>query len=391
MKFIVILFHKYKKQGGISMKRILLVQLLMVILMVSLLSGCSSQTMNVGTEKELKKNGENQQEANNQLESESKKAAIILGVGGLGDQSYNDLAYEGMKNAENELGIAFDYAEPKAMAEFEVHLREMASEGQYIVIVCVGFEQVDALTTVADEFPDQKFAILDGSVDKPNVASFLSKEEEGSFLIGALAGLMKLEAENYGLSNNQVLGFVGALDVPVIRKFHAGFLAGAKYVNPDIEVLNDIVGGFSDVTTAKEIALTMNNKGADIIYHAAGGSGMGVFQAAAENDFIAMGVNSNQNYIDPDHIVASMLKRIDVAAFTVVKEASEGILQTGGITELGLNDEGVGYTIEGTNIKVSDSTIEKVEEIKQKVIDGELLPPLDIDSVETFLNENKAE
>jgi basic membrane protein A len=116
-----------------------------------------------------------------------------------------------------------------------------------------------------------------------------------------------------------------------------------------------------------------------------------VFQAAAENDFIAMGVNSNQNYIDPEHIVASMLKRIDVAAFTVVKEASEGTLQTGGITELGLKDEGIGYTIEGTNIKVSSSTIEKVEELKQKVIDGELLPPLAVESVETFLSENKAE
>ncbi|MDF2472956.1 MAG: basic rane lipoprotein [Anaerocolumna sp.] len=388
----VISFYKLKKQGGISMKRIFVV-LLMVVLMTSLLSGCSNQNSNeaAGTEQTNKEGNQQETQEVNQQGNESKKAAIVLGVGGLGDQSYNDLAYQGMKDAESQLGISFDYAEPKAMAEFEVHLREMASEGQYVVIVCVGFEQVDALSIVADEFPDQKFAILDGSVDKPNVASFLSKEEEGSFLIGALAGLMKLEPENYGLSDEQILGFVGALDVPVIRKFHAGFMAGAKYVNPDIQVLDDIVGGFSDVTTAKEIALTMNSKGADIIYHAAGGSGMGVFQAAAENDFIAMGVNSNQNYIDPEHIVASMLKRIDVAAFTVVKEASEGTLQTGGITELGLKDEGIGYTIEGTNIKVSSSTIEKVEELKQKVIDGELLPPLAVESVETFLSENKAE
>jgi basic membrane protein A len=265
----------------------------------------------------------------------------------------------------------------------------MASEGQYVVIVCVGYEQVDALAIVAEEYPDQKFAILDGEVDMPNVASFLSKEEEGSFLIGALAGLMLLDTETYGFSEDSVLGFIGGIDVPVIRKFHAGFVAGAKYVNPDAEVLDDFVGDFSDVTTAKEIALTMNNKGANIIYHAAGGSGMGVFQAAKEKDFIAIGVNSNQNYIDPDHIVASMLKRIDISAYTVVKEACEGVLQTGGITELGVKDEGIGYTIEGTNVEVSGTIIETVEELKQMMIAGELTPPIVIDDVDTFLSENK--
>lgn len=358
------------------MKRILICLLAALVLLSGILTGCTSETKN--------------ENPTSGKMAEAQKAAIVLGVGGLGDQSYNDLAYQGMKDAESKLGVKFDYAEPKAMADFEVHLREMANEGQYAVIVSVGFEQVDALAIVAEEYPDQKFAILDGSVDKPNVASFLSKEEEGSFLVGALAGLMKLEAKDYGLSDEPVLGFVGGIDVPVIRKFHAGFLAGAKYVNPDIKVLDDFVGGFSDVTTAKEIALTMNSKGADIIYHAAGGSGMGVFQAAKENNFIAIGVNSNQNHIDPDHIVASMLKRVDVAAYTVVKEAVEGNLQTGGITELGLKDEGIGYTTEGTNIKLSGSITDKVEELKQKVTNGELALPLSVDEVDAFLEKNKA-
>lgn len=367
------------------MKRIFVGFVVMLFLVSSILTGCGGSGKDAADSSSAASGTVAASAGETKAAASDKKAAIILGVGGLGDQSYNDLAYKGMKDAEAKFGVKFDYAEPKAMADFEVHLREMASEEQYAVIICVGFEQVDALSKVADEFPNQKFAILDGSVDKPNVASFLSKEEEGSFLVGALAGLMKLDPSKYGLSDKQVLGFVGGLDVPVIRKFQAGFMAGAQYVNPNVKVIDDIVGGFSDVTTAKEIALTMNGKGADIIYHAAGGAGMGVFQAAKENNFLAIGVNSNQNSIDPDHIMASMLKRIDVAAYTVVKEAVEGNLVTGGIIELGLRDDGIGYTVEGTNIKISEDIIKKVDDLKQKVIKGEIKPPLTVAEVGDFL------
>jgi basic membrane protein A len=357
------------------MKSRITVAITLIMLMLSILAGCAGGA------------ADDVQAANGT--KTSPKAGIVLGIGGLGDQSYNDLAYEGMKRAESELGIEFDYVEPKTVADFELHLREMAGSGLYNVIISIGFEQVDALLKVGTEYPDQKFAILDGSVDLPNVASFLSKEEEGSFLVGALAGLMKLEGKNYGLSEEQILGFVGGVDVPVIRKFQAGFMAGAKYANPDIQVLDDFVGDFSDVATAKEIALTMHSKGADIIYHAAGGSGMGVFQAAKEKEFLSIGVNSNQNHIDPDHIFASMLKRVDVAAYKVVKEAFDGSLKTGGITELGLKDEGIGYTLEGSNVKVSGDIVDKVEALREKVNKGELKLPLTVDDVETFLSENK--
>ncbi len=366
------------------MKRTFVGLVVMLFLFSGIFTGCggSNQAAETGTGLAGTTSAANSSEGTG---TSKEKVAIILGVGGLGDQSYNDLAYKGMKDAESKFGVKFDYAEPKAMADFEVHLREMASEEQYAVIICVGFEQVDALTKIADEFPKQKFAILDGSVNKPNVASYLSKEEEGSFLVGALAGLMKLEPSKYGISDKQILGFVGGVDVPVIRKFQAGFTAGAKYINPDIKVLDDIVGGFSDVTTAKEIALTMNSKGADIVYHAAGGAGMGVFQAAKENNFLAIGVNSNQNSIDPDHIMASMLKRIDTAAYTVVKQAVEDTLVTGSIIELGLKDEGIGYTIEGSNIKISEDIIKKVDDLKQKVIKGEIVPPLAMNDIDAFI------
>ena len=324
--------------------------------------------------------------------SSAKKAACILGVGGLGDQSYNDLVYSGMKKAESDLGIAFDYAEPKQISEFELIMRDMASSGQYSVIVCVGFDQVDPLTKVAPEFPDQQFALIDGTVEGPNIANYTCMEEEGSFLVGALAGLMKKNAATYGVADNSTIGFIAAMEIPLLVKFNAGYQAGAKFVNPSINVLTDYVGGnnpFSDTTTAKEIALTQFSKGADIIYHAAGGSGLGVFQAAAEQNFKAIGVNSNQNVLDPDHIVASMLKRVDTAAFEIVKAACvDGNLAVGSTTVLGVKDDGVGYTLEGSNIKVSDEDVAIIEGLRQKIADGTLVIPTTLEEVDPFLAAN---
>ena len=325
-------------------------------------------------------------------DSSAKKAACILGVGGLGDQSYNDLVYSGMKKAESDLGIAFDYAEPKQISEFELIMRDMASSGQYSVIICVGFDQVDPLTKVAPEFPDQQFALIDGTVDAHNIANYTCMEEEGSFLVGALAGMMKKNAAAYGVADNNTIGFIAAMEIPLLVKFDAGYQAGAKFVNPSINVLTDYVGGnnpFSDTTTAKEIALTQYSKGADIIYHAAGGSGLGVFQAAAEQNFKAIGVNSNQNVLDPDHIVASMLKRVDTAAFEIVKAACvDGNLAVGSTTVLGVKDDGVGYTLEGSNIKVSDEDVAIIEDLRAKIADGTLVIPTTLEEVDAFLAAN---
>lgn len=325
-------------------------------------------------------------------DSSAKKAACILGVGGLGDQSYNDLVYSGMKKAESELGISFDYAEPKQISEFELIMRDMASSGQYSVIVCVGFDQVDPLTKVAPEFPDQQFALIDGTVEGTNIANYTCMEEEGSFLVGAIAGLMKKNAVAYGVLDNNTIGFIAAMEIPLLVKFDAGYQAGAKLVNPDISVLTDYVGGnnpFSDTTTAKEIALTQFSKGADIVYHAAGGSGLGVFQAASEKNFKAIGCNSNQNTIDPDHIVASMLKRVDTAAYEIVKAACvDGNLAVGTTTVLGVKDDGVGYTLEGSNVKISDEDVAIVEGLRQQIADGTLVIPTTLEEVDAFVAAN---
>lgn len=312
----------------------------------------------------------------------SEKAACILGVGGLGDQGYNDLVFAGMTQAKEELGIDFDYAEPAQISDFEMIMRDMCDSGSYSVIVCVGFDQLDALTKVSPDYPDQWFAFIDGVVEEPNVANYNCKEHEGSFLVGALAALMKQNASSYGLSDNHKYGFVGAMDNNLINSFAAGYKAGAGIIDPDAEVEIQYVGGdnpFSDTTTAKEVAMGEFNKGCDIIFHAAGGSGLGVFAAAKEGDFIAIGCNSNQNVLDPDHIAASMQKKVDTAAYEIVRQASEGTLPVGKTTTLGIAEDGVGYTVEGTGIDIPDEIIEKVEELKEKIASGEITVPEELE------------
>ena len=307
------------------------------------------------------------------------KAACVLGVGGLGDQGYNDLIYAGMERAKTELGIDFDYAEPKQVTDFEQILRDMSDSGEYAVIICVGFDQMDALMTVSPDYPDQNYAYIDGFIEADNIVNYTCREQEGSFLVGAMAALMKQDAAAYGVADNATIGFVGAMENDTILRFAAGYDAGAKYINPDITVDIQYVAGdnpFGDTTTAKEIALSQFNKGSDIIYHAAGGSGLGVFTAAKEANFLAIGCNSNQNVIDPDHIVASMLKRVDTASFEIVKAAAEGTLKLGEEVILGLEQGGIGYTLEGSNIKVSDEIVQQLLDLEAKVISGEIKVPV---------------
>lgn len=325
--------------------------------------------------------GGNAEEGSSNTEStgENGSAALVISVSGLGDQGFNDLALRGVKKAEEDLGISYDYAEPQQVTDYELIIRDLASSGEYDVIISNSIDQVDALTKVSSEFPEQKFAMVDGIVDAPNVASYVFNEEEGSFVVGALAGMMTKNAETYGLGDKTDAGFIAAMQIPLLDKFNFGYQAGIKYVNPDASVLVDYVSGdnpFGDTATGKEIALSQNNRGAGIIYHAAGGSGLGVYQAAAEANFYAIGVNDNQNHLDPDHIVASMLKKVDEATFNIVEAATvNDNLSVGEATYLGLAENGLDYTFEGSNVEVSQEIKDVVEAAKQAVINGDVKVP----------------
>ncbi|MFI3249809.1 MAG: BMP family ABC transporter substrate-binding protein [Eubacteriales bacterium] len=317
------------------------------------------------------------------------KAACVLGIGGLGDQSYNDLAYAGMLQAEAELGVPFDYAEPSQLSDFEPIIRDMATSGEYGVIVCVGFDAIDPLIAVSADFPDQKFALIDGEVEAANVANYTYKEEEGSFLVGVLAGLMQKNPEAYGMEGTGTISFIAAMEIPLLVKFNAGYQAGAKLVNPDIEILTDYVGGsnpFNDTTTAKEITLSQNNRGSELVFNVAGGSGLGIFQAADEGGFYAIGCNSNQNVLDPDTIVMSMMKQVDVTAFEIVKAAHvDDALAVGGTTIMDVANGGCGYAVEGSDIEYLAEDIAIVEDFMAQIAAGDLVIPSVMEDVDAFL------
>ena len=297
------------------------------------------------------------------------KVAIVYSVGGLGDHSFNDAAQRGLEKAKKELGIEYVGYEPKdPTSEAEGQLRTYAESGEYDLIIATGFMMKDALVTVANEFPEQKFAITDERVPElKNVASLTFKEHEGSFLAGALAAMM---------TKTNTVGFIGGAEAPLIQKFQAGYEQGAKYVNPDIKVLSVYIGGtnaFHDPASAKARTEAVIGQGADIVYHASGSSGQGMFQAAKDKGIYAIGVDSNQDNLLPGTILTSMLKLVDVAVYDLVKDVKDDKFE-GKIYEFGVKEGGVGLTdFEFTKDKIGEENIKKLDEIKEKISSGEIV------------------
>ena len=297
---------------------------------------------------------------------EKVSVGLVLSVGGLGDKSFNDSAYEGLTRAARDLGIDPIYGQPEQMAEDEKYLRQYAEQGMDLVIA-VGFLMKDALDKVAGEFPDTRFAIIDAVVERPNVASLVFREHEGSFLVGAIAGLV---------TNTDKVGFVGGMDIPLIHKFEVGYAEGVRYVNPVAEVFIAYAGSgpdaFHDPVKGKSLALSQFDRGADIIFQAAGSTGNGVIDAAQERGLFAIGVDANQNYMAPGHVLTSMLKRVDVSVFEIVKDLVQGTFK-GGRHVYGLEIDGVGYALDEYNRDlIPPEVIERIGQIKQDIVSGRI-------------------
>jgi len=264
------------------------------------------------------------------------KIGLVMATGGLGDKSFNDISYAGVVQAKEELGIEFSYVEPKAIAEYEGFQRDFAKTGEYALIITIGYDQADALTKVADEYPNQRFVIIDMVVNKPNVASLLFKANEGSFLVGVISGMTTKTGK---------VGFVGGIDIPLIRDFFMGYEAGAKWARNDVTVLSPVfVGEWANPTKGKELAISLVELGADAIYVAAGKSGLGALEAANERNITAFGVDACQDYLNPA-ILASMTKRVDRAVFEMIVAATfdevydiQPPLFKGGIYEKGIKE-----------------------------------------------------
>lgn len=304
------------------------------------------------------------------------KVGMAYDVGGRGDQSFNDSAAVGLDKAVQEFGVTSQESEAEdgeAENAREERLRTFADAG-YNPIIAVGFAYAPSVGTVSAEYPDIDFAIIDDSslADSPNVASLVFAEEQGSFLVGAAAAL-KTKTDH--------VGFIGGVETPLIQKFQAGYQAGVEAVNPDITVdvkyLTQIpdFSGFGDPAKGKTAAQGMYDAGADIVYHAAGGSGGGVFEAASESGNLAIGVDSDQyNTADPsvkDVIMTSMLKNVDVAVYEYLKAVVGGTTPTG-VTTYDLAADGVGYSTSGGQI---DDIVDQLEEYKSKIIDGTITVP----------------
>lgn len=311
------------------------------------------------------------------------KVGLVASSSGFGDGAFNDLTLRGLDKAKDELGITYDKVAIKAVGDIELSLRDMATTEEYSLIIALTYEAIEAMKAVSAEFPDQKFAILDTAVEAPNVASYTTADHEACFLVGATAAMMKQTGADYNLSDVKKLGFIGGVDAPNIRMFYSGYVAGAKYIDKEIEVVDNYVGSFTDITTTKEIASTMNSQDADVIFHAAGMSGNGLFQAAKENGTKAFGVNLNQNGEEPDVIVGSMIKNVDVAAYDAIKSVVDGNFQAGSRT-LGLAEGGVDMVTEGSNIKLLKEITDRLDEIRSKIISKEITVPSTVEELDAF-------
>ncbi len=293
--------------------------------------------------------------------------AVVFDMGGKFDKSFNEAAYNGAEKFKADTGIDYRDFEVTNPAGREQAMRNMARRGA-TVIIAMGFAQAAAVEKVAQEYPDVKFTLIDMVVDLPNVQSVIFKEHEGSFLVGMAAALA---------TNTGKVGFVGGMDIPLIRKFMLGYREGAMYVNPDIKVYENMTGttpaAWNDPAKGSELARSQFDRGADVVYAAAGGTGLGVYQAAKDAGKLAIGVDSNQNYLHPGTMLTSMIKRVDVAVYESFKAAKEGTWQAG-IQVLGLAEDGVGYSIDEHNRSLMTADMEaRIEAARNGIIDGTLV------------------
>ena len=302
------------------------------------------------------------------------KVGLVFDVGGRGDKSFNDAAYAGLERAKRELGVEYVTLETGEGTDREAAMRQLAAVGSQLVFG-VGFLFSDDIRQLATEFPNVKFACVDYTVKEgetlpPNLVALKFKEEEGSYLVGALAAR---------LTKTNTVGFVGGMEIPLIKKFEAGYRDGVQAVNPKAKVIVKYAGttgsAFKDPTKGKELALAEYHQGADIVFHASGSTGLGVFEAARELKKLAIGVDSDQYDEAPGFILTSMVKRVDNAVFDCIREVGSG-KWTGGVRVFGLAEDGVGWVCDSRNKDlIPDAVKATVDSLRTEIVAGRITVP----------------
>ncbi len=298
-------------------------------------------------------------------ESHGANPAIIFDLGGKFDKSFNEAAFTGAQRWADETGGEFREIELSSEAQREQALRRFAEQGAN-PIVMTGFAFASALETVAADFPDTKFAIIDMVVDQPNVRSVVFNEHEGSYLVGVAAAIA---------SESNTVGFVGGMDIPLIRKFACGYVQGVKATNPDATVIQNMTGttpaAWNDPVKGAELTKAQIAQGADVVYAAAGGTGVGVLQTAADEGIYSIGVDSNQNYLHPGSVLTSMLKRVDNAVYDAF---SAGMDMETGFNVMGVSNGGIDYAVDENNADIFTAEIAAaVEAAKAGILDGSIV------------------
>ncbi len=295
------------------------------------------------------------------------KPAVIYDMGGKFDKSFNEGVYNGIKRFQDETGVKVMEFEVTNETQREQAMRRMVQRGATVVLG-VGFAQADAIDKVAAENPDRQFSIIDVSwLDQPNLRQYAFKEHEGSYLVGMAAALA---------SKTGTVGFVGGMDIPLIRAFACGYVQGAKMANADVEVLQNMTGttpaAWNDPGKGAELTQSQIDRGADVVYQAAGGTGIGVIRAAADAGKMSIGVDSNQNHLAPGSVLTSMLKRVDVAAYQTMKDAMSGNFETG-VRVLGLAEGGVGWALDENNEKMITADMKaKIDAASADIVAGKI-------------------
>lgn len=355
---------------------------LLTLLAVFSLVGCQSAddaakekantAQSVETEETM---SDEKKEEGKKTDSEGMKVCIVY-TGNLGDKSYNDSANIGAKKASEEFGVEVKSLEGMTPQEWESNL-VAACEGDYDLIIGASSNIADYIVEHGPDYPDKKFAVIDTTVDLPNVQSISFAQNEGSFLAGAAAAMMTTKTDIEGINDKKIIGWVGGMDIPVLHDFYVGYEQGAKYIDPDIQILQSFAGSWSDPLKGKELALAQIDQGADVVMNVASGTGPGILEAAKDAGVYAIGVDLNQDNDQPGTVLTSMVKRVDQAVYLTIESVVNGTFEGGTTKYLSLKDEGVSLTDfsvmrEHLGDKFPEDIVEKTNELADKISSGEI-------------------
>lgn len=369
------------------MKKKVLSLLMVAAMTAGMLAGCGSNAGNSAnngadaadsdaanadaTEKSDAADNAGDADTNTNTDASNIKIGMVTDIGGVNDGSFNQSSWEGLQRAQSELGVSVDYLQSKADSDYIPNIETFVDE-DYDLIICVGYQLADALRTEAEANPDQKFAIIDDATnaDLDNVTCLMFEQAQASYLVGYVAGLM---------TESNTIGIVIGMSTDTMNQFGYGYLAGAIDANPDVTVLQTNANSFGDTAGGKTAATAMITKGADVIFHAAGATGLGVIEGCKEADIWAIGVDSDQSSLAPENIITSAMKRVDNACYDISKEVLEGTL-TNGVKTYDLTSGGVDIAPTTTNLP--EDVISAVEDVKAKIISGEITVPSTKDDFE---------